>query len=61
LAIDAETGKYMFHLQKPIEAADEFPFSIRITERRSAFGKLVLFAVVLFLLKMAWDVFKSSL
>lgn len=57
LAIEAETGRYMFILHKPIEPAHEFPFPVRITERRSAYGKLLLFASVLFLLKVAFDVF----
>ena len=61
LAIDAETGKYIFTLQEPIEAADEFPFSIRVTERRSAVGQFALFAALFFLSKCAWDVLKSSL
>ena len=58
LAIDAETGKYIFTLHNPIATADDFPFSVRTTERRSAIGKLILVGTIFFLAKIAWDVLK---
>lgn len=61
LAIDAETGKYLFTLHTPLAQAADFPFSVRITEQRSTLGKLVLFGIVLALAKLLWDFFTRPL
>ena len=61
LAIKSDAGEYMFTLHDPIEETNKIPFQIRVTEKKSFVGKLFLFAVVILLVDIAWNIFKASI
>lgn len=61
LAIKSEAGEFMFTFHEPIKETTKFPFQIRITERKSFIGKLILFALVILLVDIIWNIFKASI
>lgn len=60
LALKAETGQYMFTLHQPIATANDFPFPVRVTERRTLVGKWVFLGVAVFILKLTWDILRAT-
>lgn len=60
LLIKCDEGKYIFGFNNPVENDFIFPFDVRITERRSFIGKLMLFAIAIFLLNILWQILKYT-
>ena len=58
LLIESDGQKYVFGFYDPIDVDFEFPFAVRVTEKRSFVGKLLLFAVAAFLLGITWELVK---
>ena len=56
LLVDCGESKYMFGLYNSIDSDIEFPFQVRVTEKRSFVGKLILFGVVIFLINISWQI-----
>ncbi len=61
LLIESDGLKYVFGFFDPINGDFVFPFEVRITERRSFIGKLMLFAIVVFFVGITWELVKYFL
>ena len=46
----------MFSLLENIEGSYNFPFKVRVTEKKSFIGKLVIFAIAILLINVVIDV-----
>lgn len=56
LLIDSDNNKYMFNLFENIDNDYSFPFNIRATEKKSFFGKLIIFGIVIFIINIIIDI-----
>ena len=60
LLINCEGAKYSFGFYNLVGGDVVFPFEVRITERRSLMGKLVLIAIAVVLFNVAWQLIKYT-
>jgi len=61
LAIRSEDDEFMFSFYEPKAELNGVPFEIRTTERRSFIGRLFILMIILFLINLAWNLWKAHI
>jgi len=60
LLINCDGAKYAFGFYTPVGSDFAFPFEVRVTDKRSFIGKLILFAVAIFVINLFWQLIKYT-